>query len=136
MITSVTFMQCDQCAARVEVGRAQDWVSGSRDLCPSCAITTTAGLLRTRTVELAADAFDANAGDILDRRRGDIDTVTARHAVMYVLRGTGMSYPKIGGFLGRDHTTVMHGVNRFAHRLETEPELNVGLQHIIDRLGQ
>jgi len=129
-------MQCDQCAARIELDRAQDWMSGSRDVCPSCAITTIAGQLRTRTVELAAQAFDANTDAILNRRRGDIDTVTARHAVMYVLRGTGMSYPKIGGFLGRDHTTVMHGVNRFAHRLELEPDLNVGLQHIVDGLGQ
>ena len=41
-------------------------------------------------------------------RRGHV--VAARHECMWVLRQAGMTLPKIGRFLRRDHTTVLYGV--------------------------
>jgi chromosomal replication initiation ATPase DnaA len=36
----------------------------------------------------------------------------ARNALYAALRAAGLSYPEIGALLGRDHTTVMHGVRK------------------------
>jgi len=38
--------------------------------------------------------------------------VMARQECMWVMRSAGMSYPLIGRFLRRDHTTVLHGVRQ------------------------
>ena len=48
--------------------------------------------------------------------------VNARQLTMYVLHeGLGLSYSEIGRALGRDHSTVSHGVARVAARLEISP---------------
>lgn len=48
----------------------------------------------------------------------------ARHVVMYLLRESGLSYERIGQWLGdRDHTTVMHGVATIESRQQTDEEL-------------
>lgn len=46
------------------------------------------------------------------------DLVMIRQAVAYwAARRTGLSYPKIGGFLGgRDHTTIMHSVKAYPEK--------------------
>jgi chromosomal replication initiator protein len=53
-----------------------------------------------------------------DRRTTDI--IPARHELMYRLRTeTTWSLPRIGRFLGnRDHTTVLHGYQKFKKQLE------------------
>ena len=45
--------------------------------------------------------------------------VAARHECMWVLRHAGMSFPKIGRFMNRDHTTVLHGVRQHELRRST-----------------
>ena len=49
---------------------------------------------------------------ILSRSR-DMKTTQARQLVMWLARWhTGMSFPRIGQMLGRDHSTVMHAVGK------------------------
>jgi hypothetical protein len=46
-----------------------------------------------------------------------------RWAIMIALRKRGLSTPLIGRLLGgRDHTTVMHGLQRGAELVETDPD--------------
>lgn len=59
-------------------------------------------------------------GTAQDRR-----SARARHLCMYLLRElcAGASYPTIGFFLKRDHTTVIYGVRRIAQELERDAAL-------------
>jgi chromosomal replication initiator protein len=46
----------------------------------------------------------------------------ARHAVMYVLRTvSGANLPAIGRAVGRDHTTVLHGISRMEQMVGESP---------------
>lgn len=56
--------------------------------------------------EEAAQRFDATAEDILgpSRRRGPF---LGRRAVILRLRADGFSFPQIGRWLGRHHTTIL-----------------------------
>ena len=58
--------------------------------------------------------------------------VRARHVLMYLLYlDTDMSYPDIGELLGgRDHTTVLHGVQKLTKEMETDVELQAITRHI------
>jgi chromosomal replication initiator protein len=58
--------------------------------------------------------------------------VRARQIVMFVLRNQwGASLPKIGRFLGRDHTTVLHGVRQVEqHPIRFEPEISRVLEAV------
>ena len=61
-----------------------------------------------------------------------------RQLAMYLLRQeTEASLPEIGGLLGgRDHTTVLHGIDRVRIRLENEEKLRrdvMSLREALDR---
>lgn len=54
--------------------------------------------------------YGVSADDICAPTRGSDQVVLARQALMAALRHRGLSYPQIGRLIGRDHTTVMHGI--------------------------
>lgn len=60
---------------------------------------------------MAAADNDVTADEILGRGRAR-DVTAARFQVYWVLRQSGWSYPAIGRALGRDHSTVRHGVEQ------------------------
>jgi chromosomal replication initiator protein len=68
--------------------------------------------------------------DILSERR-NAPAVLARHTVMWLARhATTLSLPGIGRALGRDHTTVLHGV----WRIERDRGLDPAFQKLTDAL--
>lgn len=73
------------------------------------AVARTCGLPRARLF-----------GPAQDRR-----SARARHLLMYLLRElcAGASFPTIGFFLNRDHTTVIYGVRRIAGELARDEAL-------------
>jgi len=56
----------------------------------------------------------------IESDRRNMDVMPARHELMYRLRTeTSWSLPRIGRFLGnRDHTTILHGYQKFKKQLE------------------
>lgn len=62
-----------------------------------------------KIVDAVSEATGIPAKRILGPRR-DGPTARARQIVMYEARRAGLSYPQIGEALGRDHTSVIHGV--------------------------
>ena len=63
--------------------------------------------------------------------------VDARQVAMYVLREVrGLSYPATGAALGgRDHTTVMHGIERVRARMAEQPALRRGVERLVASAG-
>lgn len=77
-----------------------------------------------RVLEIFASHFSLSPQVFLgDRRKREI--VRPRQLLMYVLRQEmGLSYQEIGLFLGgRDHTTVLHGVEKITSLLPKNPTL-------------
>lgn len=63
-----------------------------------------------------AEAYEVTVEDLRGRVRTR-NIVLARHAAMYRMRmEAGRSYQQIGGYLNRDHTTVMSGIRAHAAR--------------------
>lgn len=89
---------------------------GVRDLRPRDFIRVWAPSTPRERLLLAvseiADRHEVELHEVLGltRRR---NVVNARHEAMSALHDQGMTYPQIGRFFGRDHTTVMHGVKRW-----------------------
>jgi chromosomal replication initiator protein len=76
-----------------------------------------------RILAATAEAFGISIADLEGPRRHQ-PLARARQIAMYIVREmTDLSLPKIGAlFGGRDHTTVLHGINTVA-RLMTEDEV-------------
>lgn len=72
----------------------------------------------TRVIATAGHHFSVSADDITGPGRSH-DIVDARHVAAWLLRESGWSFPQIGEAMGKDHTTVMHGVKR----VDKTPEL-------------
>lgn len=70
------------------------------------------------------------ANIISERRTKNI--TRPRMVAMYLCRElTPRSYPQIGRMMGnRDHTTVMHGAQKIASRIATDPELSTEVETI------
>lgn len=64
--------------------------------------------------------------DELKNKKKTQHLVAARHLLMYVLRekfGHIFSFGKIGTLIGRDHSTVIHGVNAVKHGLKYKEKI-------------
>lgn len=60
---------------------------------------------------LVSELSGISQRDILGTSRAQ-EIMRARQLLYAVLRGVGWSYPRIGKFVGRDHTSVMSGVKQ------------------------
>ena len=84
----------------------------NNDACPRMSMPrfadSPADVLR-RAINHAAEHHGVTVADIKGRSRlGPV--VAARQDVFLALREAGWSFPRIGRAMGRDHSTVMHGV--------------------------
>ncbi len=68
--------------------------------------------------------FDSSKEELEEHTRR-VDVVRVRHMVMYILREYGgMSFPAIGRLIGnRDHTTVIHAVNKTKNEVTKDPSI-------------
>lgn len=83
-----------------------------------------------------AEAFDVPVEEILsDRRQKPV--VVARQVAMTLARQlTPASYPAIARAFRRDHTTVMHAEERTAWRMVMDPNIDLLVAELADRLRQ
>ncbi len=88
-------------------------------------------LLRT-----VADYFSIPPEELTNRKR-DKKTTLARHVAIYLLReGYNCSLSEIGRELGgRNHATILHGYEKIANGLNTNPHLSDQMAEIRERLG-
>ncbi len=105
-----------------------------RDLFPQ-------GAARSITIEqiqaAVCEIFHVSVGDLRgDRRQQSI--AYPRHIAMYLCRElTDVSLPKIGTkFGGRDHSTVLHGVNKITRLLKEDREAFNVVQELTTRIKQ
>jgi hypothetical protein len=84
-----------------------------------------------RVSRLVAASFGVTTGDILGKSRKR-DIVLARQVVMYFLHETfGISYPKIGAVLDRDHTTCLHAVEKIKQLIEKDRSLASKVERLL-----
>ena len=93
------------------------------------------GKLTLETVlRSAADFFGVPLAELIGRNRS-AKIALPRHVVMYVMREeVGASLQQIGQVLGRDHTTVMHGIERIASEMNRNPDLVQSVSALRNRL--
>jgi chromosomal replication initiator protein len=87
-------------------------------------------------IEATASEFRMEPETLLARdRRPDI--AIARQVAMYLARElTSHSLPEIGRQIGgRNHTTVLHAVNRIRTAIEINPAVNAAVDNLLGRLG-
>lgn len=76
--------------------------------------------MKGEIIKLCATLFKVPVEDLMSPKR-DQRIVEARFALYAALRMRGWTYPRIGRFLGRDHATVMYGVQRAEYIMERHP---------------
>jgi len=83
-------------------------------------------------LEVTARHFGFGEADLKDKSRR-AELVTARQVAMYLCRELlGSSFAEIGGWFGRDHSTVMHGCQKISDRLAAG---DAALVAALERLG-
>jgi chromosomal replication initiator protein len=87
-------------------------------------------------VDASAQEFGVSRDSLLARDRRP-PVATARQVAMYLARElTEHSLPEIGrGIGGRNHTTVLHAVNRVSAALRTDPAVRKAVDNLHRRLG-
>lgn len=79
----------------------------------------------TLIINVVAEHFGVKPEDITSKRRNS-EFVQPRQVVMYLCRElTDTSFTNIGKLLGKkDHTTIIHGVNKITEEIKTNEELS------------
>jgi chromosomal replication initiator protein len=85
-------------------------------------------------MEIICQTYSITKEELLSSKRTK-ELVHPRHLAMYLLKHeAGLTYPSIGKELGgRDHTTIMHGVEKVTKDLKKDAELLTELQAIKER---
>ena len=91
----------------------------------------------SRIMTLAARAYNVSETDLIGPSRKQ-PLARSRQIAMYLCRElTGLSLPKIGArFGGRDHTTVIHAVEKVRQLMQTEKEVYDEVTHLSHQLRQ
>ena len=76
----------------------------------------------------AAELYGVTIEQLLSNSR-EYRVVRARQAACWLLRGYGLSFPRIGAIVSRDHTTVMHACGR----VDNDPAVRAMLWPILTR---
>lgn len=86
-------------------------------------------------IRATAQAYGFGVADVTGKSRRQ-PLVLCRQVAMYLCRElTDLSLPKIGGqFGGRDHTTVMHSVDKVTNLLQTDREVFDQVSHLSQQL--
>jgi len=89
----------------------------------------------SQVIETVAKFYNISVADMVSPSRSR-ELVQPRQIAMYLIRQeTDASLPEIGGLLGgRDHTTIIHGVERIKDRLETEEQLRRDVMSVREQL--
>ena len=74
--------------------------------------------LTKMAVVAASFAFGVDDHDIMKVPRGHERITKARQTVYWLLRKTGMTYPRIGAAMGKDHVSAIHGFKNIENILE------------------
>jgi chromosomal replication initiator protein len=98
-------------------------------------VTRPGNLTVADIVSIVARYYNVSEAELLGRSRHRA-VAQARQIVMYLARDElTASLPKIGDALGgRDHTTVMHGIDKIASQIETDDPLRRDIMAIRERL--
>lgn len=90
----------------------------------------------TFIINIVAEHFGVNPEDITSKKRNS-EFVEPRQVVMYLCRAmTETSYQNIGKILGKkDHTTIIHGVNKITEEISTNEELKNKIEIIKKKIN-
>lgn len=89
----------------------------------------------SQVIETVAKFYSISVPEMVSASRNK-ELVQPRQIAMYLIRQeTDASLPEIGGLLGgRDHTTIIHGVERVKDRLESEEQLRRDVMSVREQL--
>jgi chromosomal replication initiator protein len=89
----------------------------------------------SQVVETVAKYYTISVAEMVSPSRNK-ELVLPRQIAMYLIRQeTDASLPEIGSLLGgRDHTTIIHGVDRIKDRLEAEEQLRRDVMSVREQL--
>lgn len=100
--------------------------------CPHCGQTRRPEMARILAV--ACDVMDVTREDLLAYSRV-IKVAVPRQITMLVMLKAGHSLSAIGRFLGRDHTTIMHGCKAAEERVTNNSRRREQYQAILARIA-
>lgn len=86
------------------------------------------GQFMRRTVRIVAEGENISPRDIMSPRRSHNIVIARFMAINIFLEMTGYSLPRIGRFLGRDHTSILAARDSFIRSLANNPALGERLE--------
>ena len=97
----------------------------------------TSHISENRVLDVVANYYGLTASQLTGKIR-TAQIVLARHIAMYLIKTyIGTPFTKIGFlFGGRDHTTVMNGVQKVENSLKDDPEMQQAISDLKSKLGQ
>lgn len=86
-------------------------------------------------LSVVADFYNITVSDIIGTGRNS-KFVLPRHIAMYILKTKyNLTFKKIADIIGgKDHTTIMNGVNKITEEVKTNKELSIAIESILKKV--
>lgn len=124
----------NQVLAYCELEASVPTLSVVEDIIKNQYTETRLSVTSDQILKLISGYYQIGHQDLLGKRRNK-EFVYPRQIAMYLLRyELSFSYPQIGREFQKDHTTVMHGVDKIEKELRKNPRLQHDMSHLKDRL--
>ena len=99
-----------------------------------CPYVSRGGLKLEKILNVTAKYYGVSAEDIKSRKKTD-NIANARHIACFIIRKiTELPYDTIGGFIGRDHSTVMASISKVEINIKTKKNTDSDIKKIIKEI--
>lgn len=107
----------------------------AREIIEKSLQSPTRRITDTQVIAAVAEFFHLSSNDLTGRGRKK-EVVEPRQIAMYLLREVlELSYPYIGKKFGRDHTTVIHSVEKITQEVNRNSPINQKISSIVERFS-
>ncbi len=81
-------------------------------------------------VKAVAKYFEMDTESLLSKNKSQ-EYIVPRQIAMYMVREmTNLSFPQIGKFFGKDHSTIMHATKKLEEKMKTDNDLKTQIQDV------
>ncbi|MEF3692281.1 MAG: chromosomal replication initiator protein DnaA [Candidatus Moraniibacteriota bacterium] len=80
--------------------------------------------------------FEITKDDLMSKSRKKKVALPRQITMFLFKRELKMSYPEIGEYFNRDHTTALHAFNKISQEIKSNSKINNDIEHIIKTLNQ
>ena len=123
--------------ATFELNKKNPTIEETKKILSSILVSKKENVLTKKDIISAVlSFFEISKEDLMSKSRKKKVALPRQITMFLFKRDLKMSYPEIGEYFNRDHTTALHAFNKISQDIKSNTKINNDIEHIIKTLNQ